>query len=400
MSPALQACVVVLLILAGVVAVPAFVLLMQVAVAVFTRPAPPQAPSDAAGPSVAILMPAHNEAAGITTAIASVLPQLRPGDRLLVVADNCSDDTAGVARAAGAEVAERHEPLRRGKGYALDFGVRALESRPPAIVVVMDADCIIEEGSLERLVRRCGSSGRPVQALYLMRSPAEAGLKSRISEFAWVVKNHVRPTAFLRLGLPCQLMGTGMAFPWSIIGKAPLASGHLVEDMQLGIDLAVAGVPPLFCADACVTSVFPSSDVGAVAQRTRWEHGHLSVIASGAPRLLAGAVTRRRLDLAAMALDLCVPPLASLALSTSAICALAALLYLLTGKIAPLLVALAAAVAMGLAIGLAWRSFGRGILSLADLLAAPGYALAKLPIYARVLTRRQQEWIRARRDGE
>ena len=400
MSLALEACVVVLLILAGVVAVPAFVLLMQVAVAVFTRRAPPQAPSDAARPSVAILMPAHNEAAGITTAIASVLPQLRPGDRLLVVADNCSDDTAGVARAAGAEVAERHDPLHRGKGYALDFGVRALESRPPEIVVVMDADCIIEEGSLERLVRRCGSSGRPVQALYLMRSPAEAGLKSRISEFAWVVKNHVRPTAFLRLGLPCQLMGTGMAFPWSIIGKAPLASGHLVEDMQLGIDLAVAGVPPLFCADACVTSVFPSSDVGAVAQRTRWEHGHLSVIASGAPRLLAGAVTRRRLDLAAMALDLCVPPLASLALATSAICALAALLYLLTGKIAPLLVALAAAVAMGLAIGLAWRSFGRGILSLADLLAAPGYALAKLPIYARVLTRRQQEWIRARRDGE
>ena len=400
MSLALEACVVVLLILAGVVAVPAFVLLMQVAVAVSTRPAPPQAPSDAARPSVAILMPAHNEAAGITTAIASVLPQLRPGDRLLVVADNCSDDTAGVARAAGAEVAERHEPLRRGKGYALDFGIRALESRPPAIVVVMDADCIIEEGSLERLVRRCGSSGRPVQALYLMRSPAEAGLKSRISEFAWVVKNHVRPTAFLRLGLPCQLMGTGMAFPWSIIGKAPLASGHLVEDMQLGIDLAVAGVPPLFCVEARVTSVFPSSDVGAVAQRTRWEHGHLSVIASGAPRLLAGAVTRRRLDLAAMALDLCVPPLASLALSTSAICALAALLYLLTGKIAPLLVALAAAVAMGVAIGLAWRSFGRGILSLADLLAAPGYALAKLPIYARVLTRRQQEWIRARRDGE
>jgi cellulose synthase/poly-beta-1,6-N-acetylglucosamine synthase-like glycosyltransferase len=400
MSPALQACVVVLLILAGVVAVPAFVLLIQVAVAAFTRPAPPHVPSAAARPSVAILMPAHNEAAGITTAVASVLLQLRPGDRLLVVADNCSDDTAGVARAAGAEVTERHDPLRRGKGYALDFGVRALESRPPAIVVVMDADCTIEEGSLERLVRRCESSGRPVQALYLMRSPAEAGLKTRISEFAWVVKNQVRPTGFLCLGLPCQLMGTGMAFPWAIIGKAPLASGHLVEDMQLGIDLAMAGVPPLFCVDACVTSVFPSSDVGAVAQHTRWEHGHLSMIASGAPRLLAGAVTRLRLDLAAMALDLCVPPLASLALSTTVIGALSALLYLLTGSIAPLLVATGAAGAIGLAIGLAWRSFGRGILSLADLLSAPGYALAKLPIYVKALTRRQQEWIRARRDGE
>src|SRR5204862_3937180 len=144
-------------------------------------------------------------------------------------------------RAAGAEVAERHDPLHRGKGYALDFGVRALESRPPAIVVVMDADCIIEEGSLERLARRCESSGRPVQALYLMRSPAGAGLKTRISEFAWVVKNQVRPTSFLRLGLPCQLMGTGMAFPWSILGQAPLASGHLVEFFQLGIDLPMPG---------------------------------------------------------------------------------------------------------------------------------------------------------------
>jgi len=225
-------------------------------------------------------------------------------------------------------------------------------------------------------------------------------LTTRISEFAWVVKNQVRPTSFLRLGLPCQLMGTGMAFPWSIIAQAPLASGHLVEDMQLGIDLAMAGALPLFCVDARVTSVFPSSDVGAVAQRTRWEHGHLSVIASGAPRLLAGAVTRRRPELAAMALDLCVPPLASLALSTTAICALSALLYVLTGVIAPLLVAVVAAGAIGLAIGLAWRSFGRGILSLTDLLSAPGYALAKLPIYARLLTRRQQEWIRARGDGE
>jgi hypothetical protein len=101
-----------------------------------------------------------------------------------------------------------------------------------------------------------------------------------------------------------------------------------------------------------------------------------------------------------MALDLCVPPLASLALSTTVIGALSALLYLLTGSIAPLLVATGAAGAIGLAIGLAWRSFGRGILSLADLLSAPGYALAKLPIYVKALTRRQQEWIRARRDGE
>ncbi len=80
--------------------------------------------------SVAILMPAHNESRLIAETIRSVAPQLRSGDRLIVVADNCSDNTAAIAAAEGAEVVVRTDSLRRGKGYALDRGVRHLDPIP------------------------------------------------------------------------------------------------------------------------------------------------------------------------------------------------------------------------------------------------------------------------------
>src|SRR5262249_28274109 len=148
-------------------------------------------------------------------------PQLAPGDRVLVVADNCADDTAAVAAAAGAEVVQRRDPMCRGKGYALDFGVRHLAQDPPDVVIVVDADCAVAPGALARLASECSAGGRPVQALYLMHAPPGAGLRTRIAAFAWIVKNKVRPLGGQRAGWPCLLMGTGMAFGWMQLAGAP-----------------------------------------------------------------------------------------------------------------------------------------------------------------------------------
>ena len=131
------------------------------------------------GFNIAILMPAHNEAKGVSVSVRSVLSELQSGDRMLVVADNCTDQTATVAHAAGAEVIERHDEHRRGKGYALDFGVRWLEKSPPNVTIIIDADCIAHPGSIARLAADCLASGCPVQALYLMRSPAGSHLGVR-----------------------------------------------------------------------------------------------------------------------------------------------------------------------------------------------------------------------------
>ncbi|MGH8796773.1 MAG: glycosyltransferase family 2 protein [Caldimonas sp.] len=398
MSIALQLAGPAFLVLAIALAIPALVLFVEIVAALFARPHGEQQSTAPARPRFAVLMPAHDEAAGIAASIATILPQLHSGDRLLVVADNCGDATAAVARAAGAEVVERHDLSRRGKGYALDFGVRALEGDCPPVVIIVDADCSLGAQALHRLATRCAEVGRPVQALYLMHAPPGAGLRLRIAAFAWVLKNQARPLGLLRLRLPCQLMGTGMAFPWEPLRSAALASGHLVEDMQLGIDLALAGFAPLFCPQACVTSLFPSQADGAAAQRTRWEHGHLSMIASAGPQLVWRALVQRRMSLLTLALDLCVPPLASLVLLIVGLAVLAWVLLLAGGSALPLWIALGALGAVALGVLLAWRAHGRQIVSLGDLLAVPAYVLAKVPMYARLLRKRQVDWVRTKRD--
>src|SRR3984885_14058370 len=111
------------------VLLPAVVLFTEILPAVM--PAPVAARVQGERGRITVLVPAHNESRMIAPALRSILPQLSRADRLIVVADNCSDDTAAIAAAEGAEVIERSEMGHRGKGYALAFGVRHLESNAP-----------------------------------------------------------------------------------------------------------------------------------------------------------------------------------------------------------------------------------------------------------------------------
>ncbi len=383
-------------------ALPALVLFFQLATAAlgpnFRSPSRATVAAEPGSLRFAVLMPAHDEAETIVAAIRAVLAQCGPGDRLLVVADNCSDATAAVARAAGAEVVERDDPSRRGKGYALDHGVRWLERDPPAAVIVVDADCIVGSGALPALARSCVAAGRPVQALYLMHAPPGAGVGLHIAAFAWLVKNKWRPRGYAAWGLPCPLMGTGMAFPWTVLRDAPLASGHLVEDMRLGLDLAAAGRPPLFCEAAAVASVFPTDAAAVTSQRTRWEHGHLSVIAASALPMLRTALVRHDPRLTAMAFDLLVPPLASLVLVLSLVLCIDSLAWAAGAAPWAAAVACAAWLLVFAGVALAWVVDGRRIVSARDLLALPLYIVAKVPVYVRLFTKRQVDWVRTRRD--
>lgn len=386
--------------LLGAVAVllllPVLVLFAQVLLACL----PARAQTAPQGPRgrVAVLVPAHDEASIIGATLVSIRAQLHEGDRLLVVADNCTDDTAALARAAGAEVVERNNDQLRGKGYALDFGVRHLAADAPDVVIIIDADCQVGEGAIAHLARCCNEAERPVQALYLMRAPAGAGLKVQIAEFAWRVKNRVRPRGWARLGWPCQLMGSGMAFGWRDLARVNLANGHLVEDLKLGLDFCANGKPPLFCPDAQVISYFPGSDEGLNSQRTRWEHGHLGVLLADAPALIVSSFARRQWHLLAMTLDLMVPPLALLVLALVAVFSLAWLVCLLFGVLLPALIATLAMALLGTAVLLAWSRFSRDVIAFSVLMYAPFYALKKIPLYLGFLIKRQVEWVRSKRD--
>jgi cellulose synthase/poly-beta-1,6-N-acetylglucosamine synthase-like glycosyltransferase len=349
-------------------------------------------------PPIAVLIPAHNESVSILPTLENIAKQLRVGDRLLVVADNCTDDTAMQARIAGAEVIERHDSQYKGKGYALDYGVRHLEYAPPEVLIIIDADCIVHGDTLELLSKECIASQRPVQAMYLMRSPSGAGLKTKVAEFAWAVKNLARPLAYHKLGLPCQLMGTGMAFPWQMIQSAELASGHIVEDLKLGLDFAAAGSAPLLSPTSLVTSVFPSNAEGVQSQRTRWEHGHLGMILSDGPKYFLKALRQRNGHLLALVLDMIVPPLALLTLLVVMLAVLGALAIGLTSTLSPWWLAIANLLILTVAVLLAWLFYGRHILSFRHLAFAPLYALAKVPLYLKFLFRRQVDWVRSKRD--
>ena len=384
-----------IIVLAAIILIlPVMVFLLQVLAAIFLKkPSAMRLQADNR-PIIAVLMPAHNESLVIAQTIQSIMPQLESQDQLLVVADNCSDDTAAIARNLGATVIVRTSQHERGKGYALDYGVQHLKANPPQIVLIIDADCMVENDAINKLASACMAYQRPIQALYLMESQPNASLKARIAEFAWLVKNKVRPLGFKALGLPCQLMGTGMAFLWEDMMKVNLASGHIVEDMKLGADLSRMNKAPLFLPDALVTSVFPPTAEATNTQRTRWEHGHLSMILAEAPRLFFEAIKTKNRQMLGLALDLIVPPLVSLLLACAVILIISLVFSIKLASVLSTILLLA----LVSAVLLAWSFFGRNIISFKQLCYAPIYAFLKIPIYIKFFFNRQVEWVRSKRD--
>lgn len=385
-------------------------------------------------PRVAVLVPAHNEAAGIGTTLETIFPELTPQDRLVIIADNCTDDTAVIAKRCceewiarvhpksevvvlpnsgnaqelapdehpfGVIIAQRNDNNRKGKGYALDYGLREIEKDPPDVVVMIDADCIVESGAIERIAGVAASSVRPVQATYLMKPPLLNPKPTHsISALAFMVKNLVRPRGLAQLHLPCLLTGSGMAFPWSVIASAPLASSNIVEDMQLGIDLAIAGSPPVFCQDAEVIAFFAEKPRDDETSKQRWIHGYLMTLGKQSPRLLKSAVQQRRFDLLALALELCVLPLSLLVMIWVVVMGGALVVGTKGSSWIPAIVLAIEGFLIFISVIGAWAKFGQSYLSLLTLLSVPFYVLWKIPTFIAFLIKRQGGWIRGHRNAE
>jgi cellulose synthase/poly-beta-1,6-N-acetylglucosamine synthase-like glycosyltransferase len=383
---------------AALLALPTAVVVVQAVVGLAPRRLRP-APSRTPGCRLAALIPAHDEEQGIAATLANLQRQLAPGDRILVVADNCSDQTASVARAAGAEVVERQDPMRRGKGYALSFGLDHLANDPPQIVIVVDADCELSDGSLAHLCERAFGTGRPVQADYTMTPPIGAATRTRVSAFAFRVRNRVRPEGLARLGLPCQLTGSGMALPWTLARSAAPLRDQLVEDMAMGLDLACQGHPPLRCGDALVTSELPTGAAAQAAQRRRWEHGQLALLPRFVPKLIAGSIKRLNPGLFALALDLAVPPLALHVLLLGVLTTVGALASFATHDASAALAAGSQLALLSGVLAAVWLVHGRDLLSVRDVLGIPGYVLWKIPSYVKLaLSGKEATWVRTARD--
>lgn len=347
---------------------------------------------------VVVLIPAHNEEATIADCVAAVLEEA-PKVRILVVADNCTDETVARGRKAGAEVAVRRDPDHRGKGFALAFGREHLRSVPPKVVLVLDADCRIGADSIERLAAEVLAQDRPIQSANLLVSDAQSSPLQEISNFAMLVKNLVRARGLMRIGGGISLFGTGMAFPWKLFARLPLATSNVVEDLALGIQLAKEGLPVELEDRALVTSQAASS-TDNLKQRQRWEHGFLQQAFRNAMPLLVEGFRRRSRHLLALGAHMLVPPLALHVLIGFAILIATTLLWWIGGSVFPLLVVTLSMLAMIALLVLASISEGRRTIRLKSLLLAPAYVLWKIPIYLAFVARRQTGWNRSRRPNE
>lgn len=342
-----------------------------------------------------VVIPAHDEEAVIERTVRETLAAARGGAALLVVADNCGDRTADLARSAGADVLVRADRDRRGKGYALAAAREHLRRAPPDVVVILDADCRIDSESIAAVV--AGGTERPCQAVNLLAPDLAAGPLVQLSSFAFMVKNLIRQRALHRLAGRAHLTGTGMALPWRIFDSADLGGANIVEDLALGLELADRATPPMLVEDATVWSPAASAG-GTLVQRRRWEGGFLATMLRTAPKALGRSLNRGDVRGLCAALDLCIPPLALLAMLNAAAFILALLLVLGGSAAWPVLVQVAVGLIAAAAVLIAWAREGRRFASGATLLRLPLYVLWKLPMYVGLArSGAPKDWLRTGR---
>ena len=372
--------------------------LMFVAEVLVGLPRRPNLRRSSLGSGATIIVPAHDEADVIALTLRILKNAAGLDFPILVVADNCGDQTAVIARELGVTVIERNDQDRRGKGYALAFARDWLRAKPPSAVIVLDADCRTDARSLRNLAGSCEETGAACQAINLLEPCLLSPPMVQISNFAFTIKNLVRQRGLQRLTGGVHLTGTGMCLPWERFNLADLATSSIVEDIRLGVELSRLGVPPQLLEDSYVWSAHADLK-STLAQRSRWEGGFMAMARSAAPRTLLRGVRNMAPKTILGGLDLMVPPLTILAICNALIlllsCVMAAVGVL---NWIPAVVFAAVNLLAATALFLAWLQEGRDYLSLKTMLQLPYYVIWKLPMYLGLVKRgAPQVWVRTER---
>lgn len=344
--------------------------------------------------SVAVVVPAHNEAANIASCVRSLLASETGGmhAEVYVVADNCSDNTAQVAEAAGARVLVRHNPAERGKGYALHFAFTELASKRFDCVLVVDADTVVAPNFIACAAGAMRDGADAVQVRYLVRNAGD-GIRTRLMRLALCAWNVVRPLGRERAKLSVGLLGNGFGLRLDTIRAVPYLASSVVEDLEYHLSLVQAGLRVEFVDSTAVFGEIPVRGEGVKTQRARWEGGRFRMIRETAPKLLRGVISGKLIFLEPL-LELLLLPLAFhvTLLAIAASTPLPLIRDIGLGGLAVVALHLFAAIIVG---GGTWRD-------LATLAAAPFYIVWKLTMVPSLLRNSagSQAWVRTKRNAE
>jgi 1,2-diacylglycerol 3-beta-glucosyltransferase len=260
-----------------------------------------------------ILVPAHDEAEVIGRLLRSLDRQEYPRDRfdIFVVADNCGDATAAIARAHSAIVYERQDDRDRAKGYALRWLLTRVRTHGSYdAYVVFDADSMVSPGFLGAIDARLEGGSRVIQAHYRVLNPSASPL-SALRDAAFASLHYVRPLGRAAFGWSCGLKGNGMCFDATLLETDGWSAAGLAEDVEMHLELVRAGVIVEFAPEAVVRADMPTTLRDAATQNQRWEAGRLRVARRDAARLLLSGIAHRRAVEIDAAIEELIPPLST-----------------------------------------------------------------------------------------
>ena len=263
----------------------------------------------------AVLVPAHNEESAISSTIQSILQVDYPRTcfDVIVIADNCTDQTAAVSKQNGALVFERENHDMRGKGYALRWCFDRLLSldEPYDAFIVVDADSTVSMDFLRVMNHYLESGAKVIQASDMVK-PQPGAWSSEMTRLGFTLYNYARPLGRKVIGCSAGLRGNGMCFSADVLRKHPWQAYSRAEDLEFGLHLLLNGISVTFAREAMVIATMPQNPRLAESQRARWEGGRFPVIKRYALPLLGRTVARGSFKLLDAFIDLVTPPLINL----------------------------------------------------------------------------------------
>lgn len=349
---------------------------------------------------ILVVVPAHDEATLITRCVASLRAQDYPSllYDVVVVADNCTDDTAVLAERAGVRVLERRDPSARGKGHALRWAFDRLlaEHDGADAFAVVDADSVAAPSFLRALAGPLEAGAPVAQGESLLELDGTVGTAFRAAAFLLI--NRVRPAGRSVLGLTTRLSGNGMLFRRDVLQRHPWSAFSSTEDVEYSLRLRSAGIGTSFAGGAVLMSPAAPNADAAAEQQLRWEGGKLHLARVWLPRLLSQAVRERDAGLIDAAIELAVPPLGLFA-AASVLGASATAMLTATGLIPWWVLApwLAALVSLPVYVLVGLRAANAPASAYRAILLAPFFVARKLRHLRRFVAFRGDTWVRTER---
>ncbi|MFN2199260.1 MAG: glycosyltransferase family 2 protein, partial [Anaerolineales bacterium] len=284
-----------------------------------------------------ILIPAHNEEKLLPHTLDSLqkLAYPRSSFDIHVIADNCNDRTAAIARSYDVYVHIRQNMELVGKGHALNWCYQELihSGQSYDALVFIDADTTVSENFLLVMDDKISQGARAVQAYYAVKDP-EMSWNTSLRYAALAVLHYLRPLGRMQLGGSAGLKGNGMVLTGDLLNDQ-FWSGSITEDIEAHMSLLLSGIPVRFAPRAVVWGEMPLTFDQSQTQLNRWESGRLQMARQYVPRLFhAAAYSLRCFELHKVylyldaALEHLIPPFTVLFAAAAACLGASGLLFL------------------------------------------------------------------------